>query len=159
VGAKGGCEMAVHAARFYLSFMSSDKAIVKIDFSNAFNNMRRDSKLEAVGEHILQLLPFVISAYASPSVLQFGNFTIASQERLQQGDPLRPLLFSVTFCSAPLLDSKVDSSTRAFFLLGNALAMLKFMLLLRSAPCFDCAKLPEFIWSSVAHSPKRKTVI
>jgi len=76
----GGCEAAVHAARVYLSSMSLDKAMVKLDFSNAFNNIGRNSMLEAVGEHIPQLLPFVISAYTCNSVLQFGKFIIASQE-------------------------------------------------------------------------------
>jgi len=49
--------------------------------------------LEAVGEHIPHLLSFVILAYAGDSVLQFGEFSIASQKGVQQ---CGPLLFSLT---------------------------------------------------------------
>jgi len=70
--------------------------MVKLGFSNAFNNISIDSMLAAVSEHIPQLLPFVISAYASDSVLQFNEFIITSQEGMQEGDLLGPLLFSLT---------------------------------------------------------------
>ena len=45
---QGGAEAAVHAARSFLSDMDPDVAMVKLDFSNAFNSIRRDCILEAV---------------------------------------------------------------------------------------------------------------
>jgi len=48
VGAKGGCEVAVHTAPANLSLMTQDRAMVKLKFCNAFNSIRRDSVLEAV---------------------------------------------------------------------------------------------------------------
>ena len=41
-GVRGGAEAAVHAARSFLSDMDPDAAMVKLDFSNAFNSIRRD---------------------------------------------------------------------------------------------------------------------
>jgi len=80
VGAKGGCKVAVHTARAYLSSMTQDRAMVKLDFCNAFNSIRRDSVLEAVNRHIPELLPLVLSAYGEDSQLQFREFLITSSE-------------------------------------------------------------------------------
>ncbi len=44
-GVRGGAEPAVHAARKFLSNLDPKHAIVKLDFSNAFNSIRRDSML------------------------------------------------------------------------------------------------------------------
>ena len=73
--------------------MSDGKLLVKIDFRNAFNTVRRDSVLDAVAKYFPQLLPFAISSMASSSDLQFGEFLLQSEEGAQQGDPLGPLYF------------------------------------------------------------------
>ena len=70
-GVKMGAEIAVHAARFYLRDLDLSKAILKMDFRNAFNSIRRDKMLGAVRENVPELSPFVFSAYSSPSSL-FG---------------------------------------------------------------------------------------
>ncbi len=92
-GVRRGAEAAVHATRLYLSDISSDKAVLKLDFRNAFNSIRRDKVLEAVLEHAPGLYPFVHSAYTLPSSLFWGDETIQSAEGVQQGDPLGPLPF------------------------------------------------------------------
>ena len=66
---------------------------VKIDFTNAFNTLRRDVILEAVERHIPELLPYASASYSGDSDLQFGEFLLQSQEGAQQGDPLGPLYF------------------------------------------------------------------
>src|SRR5882757_4105176 len=93
VGVRGGCEAAVHAARSYLEGCSPGEGVLKVDFKNAFNCVRRGVVLEAVATHLPDLLPFVSSSYASPSRLLFGEFVVVSGEGVQQGDPLGPLLF------------------------------------------------------------------
>ena len=65
----GGAEAAVHASRVYLNHLPSHKAILKVDFRNAFNCIRRDKILEAIKEFIPELLPYVHSAYSAPSIL------------------------------------------------------------------------------------------
>ena len=101
VGVRGGAEAAIHAARHYLETKSDDRAFVKLDFTNAFNSIRRDCVLEAVARDFPDLLPYVLAAYGSPSILWMGDRALSSEEGVQQGDPLGPLLFCLTI--QPLL--------------------------------------------------------
>ena len=93
VGVRGGAAAAVHATRLYLEDLAPDKAVLKLDFRNAFNSIHRDKVLAAVLKHSLGLYPFVNSVYSSPSSLFWIDRTIDSAEGVQQGDPLGPLLF------------------------------------------------------------------
>ena len=52
VGTKGRVESLVHSARQYLQRMDDTRAFIELDFSNAFNSIRRDAVLEAVAEHV-----------------------------------------------------------------------------------------------------------
>ncbi len=96
-GIAGGAEAAVRAARRYVDSMKPNEVFVKIDFRNAFNTLRRDSILEAVAKYFPELLRFVESTIGQTSTLQFGDFTLQSDEGAQQGDPLGPLYFCLTF--------------------------------------------------------------
>ena len=69
--------------------------MVKLDFSNAFNSLRRDSAADAIARHLPQLCPFFNAAYAESSILLFGDTTLSSAEGLQQGDPLAHVFFCV----------------------------------------------------------------
>ena len=95
-GVKNGAEAAVHAARLYFSNLNPNTAILKLDFQNAFNSIRRDKMLEAVQKFAPDLTAFVHSAYSSPSTLFWGDRTFQSAEGVQQGDPLGPLLFCLS---------------------------------------------------------------
>ena len=53
----GGAEAAVHATRRFLSQMPSDHVIVKLDFINAFNSVRRDVVLDAAAQNTPELYP------------------------------------------------------------------------------------------------------
>src|SRR6218665_427199 len=75
--------------------MGPDQVLVKLDFANAFNTLRRDVMLKSVLDIIPELYPFVHQAYSTPSVLKFGDMLLSSQIGPQQGDPLGPLLFSL----------------------------------------------------------------
>jgi len=60
VGVSGGCEAAIPATRRFLSNMPDNfVVVVKIDFSNAFNCIRRDSVLAAVSVSILEIIVYV----------------------------------------------------------------------------------------------------
>ena len=70
--------------------------MLKIDFSNAFNTLRRDVMLSVILTEIPELFCFVDACYFGHSFLRFGHFTLLSDEGPQQGDPLAPLLFCTT---------------------------------------------------------------
>ena len=97
-GVKGGAEVAAHAARKFLQNLSDGSAMVKLDFRNAFNSIRRDRMLEAVRDlapTIYQLV-HAFCLYSSPSCLVWGEHTIQSAEGVQQSDPLGPPLFCLS---------------------------------------------------------------
>ena len=71
---------------FFLLHMPSDYAIVKIDFRNAFNSVRRDRMLEAVLALAPDIYHLVYSAYSSSSHLFWDDHWILSAEGVQQGD-------------------------------------------------------------------------
>ena len=80
-----------------------DRTLLCNVVKNAFNMLRRDSILEAGAKHFPELLHFTSSTIVSSSALQFGEFTLMSEEGAQQGDPLGPLYFCLVF--KELLDS------------------------------------------------------
>ena len=99
-GFKGGAETLTHSARLYLQHMDKDRAFVKLDFTNAFNSIRRDAALKSVARHRPDLLAFVTAAYGFTSQLWMGDICIDFAEGVQQGDPLGPLLFCLALDDA-----------------------------------------------------------
>lgn len=96
VGIKGGAEIGAHAARRYWSHAhDTAKAFLKLDFRNAFNEIRRDSLLHIIKQRIPSIYSFINQAYAHPSSLFYGNILIPSLLGVQQGDPLGPGLYSL----------------------------------------------------------------
>ena len=84
----------------HLANLDSNAAVVKLDFKNAFNSIRRDRMLLAVSDLCPSLFHFVHSAYASPPPC-FGVLSSLFCRRDTTGrsfrpPPLLPLLHSLT---------------------------------------------------------------
>ncbi len=72
-GIKHGIEAAVHAGRLYLQNVQRGQAVLKLDFSNAFNTLSRDELLRAVKEQVPELYPFAYICYENATHLSFGE--------------------------------------------------------------------------------------
>ena len=87
--------------------LNPEDAILQVDFSNAFNCVRRERVLELVQLHLPQLENIVRYLYANTSFLIVGgsNETIESSQGVQQGCPMAPLLFALVLKE---LTSEID---------------------------------------------------
>ena len=71
VGVSGGCESAEHPTRRFMESMPNEFVIAKLDFTNAFNNLRRDALLEAVYKTVLDIYKFCHLSYSQPTKLRY----------------------------------------------------------------------------------------
>ena len=99
LGSSGGCEAAVHATKRFINDSSTDFVIAKLDFSNAFNNLHRDTMLNLIAEHVPEIYHFCHLAFDVSPALKFFNHTVSSQEGVQQGDQPGALLFCLSIHS------------------------------------------------------------
>ena len=93
VGVLGGAEAAVHSLRCYVNAMGDDDIIVKLDFANALNTLRRYTLMETIAKFIPDIYCFIHATYSGEPILQFMNRIIRSLEGPQQSDPLASLEF------------------------------------------------------------------
>ena len=126
-GVKGGVEAAIHAARCYLHHLTPGHAVIKLDFKNAFNSVRRDKMLGSVLDLAPKIYQFVHSAYSMPSSLFWGDRILHSMEGVQQGYPLGPLHFCLAIHR---IQVRLSSELKLLYLddvtLGGSLSKLKW---------------------------------
>ena len=92
-GVPGDAEAAVHAVRRLINHMPDDHVLVKLDFMNAFNTIRRDLILVSTADNTPELYLFMHTSLACSPKLTYGNETIISNKSSQQGDPLSSLAY------------------------------------------------------------------
>ena len=90
-----GAEAAVHASRLYLSLLPPDHILLKLDFRNAFNTVRRDKILLAARDMVPEIFPFIFACYFAPSTLFFRTPPYCLLRAFSKGPPLGPLVFSL----------------------------------------------------------------
>jgi len=86
----------MHATRRYTEAMPGGHVVAKIDFSNAFNSLRRDLILRSVADKIPGIYRWCHMSYNQSSVLQFEDRTILPHDGPHQGDPSGLLLFCLS---------------------------------------------------------------
>ena len=114
-GTPMGIQAAVHFARIYLHSMDPTHLLLKLDFSKAFNTIRRDKILSSVLDKFPEIYPLVYSCYNHHHfkfVLWEQHHSICRRDATRS-DPLVPLLFSLMLHSV-LLDLK--SEFKVFYL-------------------------------------------
>ena len=78
VGVSGGTEAAIYATRRLLSRLPDNHIFVKLDFSNAFNSMRRNTILTSMADKMTDLYQFVYNSFACNPKLTYGDDVIIS---------------------------------------------------------------------------------
>jgi len=112
-GTRGGAEAAVHATRSFISSEPDDcQVLLKLDFFNAFNSIRRDEMLTVVRRYLPDYYSFIWQMYGKPSLLFFGEHQLRSESGVQQADPLGPLLFCLVIKS---LTEKLQSELNLWY--------------------------------------------
>jgi len=105
VGVKGGAQclgLAIRAGSQALP----EEVTLQLDWKNAFNSISRQAILDTIAASHSHLFPFVKWMYATPSRLwlpgsRASDSPLLSTSGVKQGDPIGPLLFSLTL--QPLL--------------------------------------------------------
>jgi hypothetical protein len=97
VGRKGGIENIAFACQTIIAQNVNNPDFVgfKVDVKNAFNALLR-AKMMLAAKRFPVLGHWLAVCYGAHSHLWFGDFVLSSQNGVQQGDPLGPLLFALT---------------------------------------------------------------
>ena len=95
VGCPGGVEVVAHSLRDCLNQHKGSKlALLKIDFRNAFNEVKRSHFVKAASEMFPAMSSWTEWCYGEASMLLYDHeHIIDSCAGVQQGDPLGPLYF------------------------------------------------------------------
>jgi len=97
VRVRGGAEAIFHEGRTFVASASPSHALVKLDFNNAINTVRRDWIFESVATHLPSSLPYIIFSYESPSSLLHGSYTLHSSGGVQQENHWGPNFLASAF--------------------------------------------------------------
>ena len=160
VGINSGLEAAIHTLRLFLKRHGGDEDLccLKLDMHNAFNECHRSAFLHRLRRDLPEIVAWVQWCYSSAAELHFGVHRILSTAGVQQGDPLGPLLFSLTLLE--LLDAigPVEGlSLQLWYLddgtvVGTRAAVRRFLeLLLEKGPQFGLfvnLEKTELFWPS-----------
>jgi len=105
VNSAGGVEPAIFILNEAIQGPNKNgyQKIASLDLTNAFNTIQRSAIAAAISKYAPQILRATKWAYNNPSILVTDKGSIiASSEGVRQGDPIAPLLFSLTI--RPLLE-------------------------------------------------------
>ena len=92
-----GAEAAVHAARAFSEKAGDEDVLLKINFADAFNTVRRNEAANWIAEVCPDVFPLFSLSYEEGAYLFFGKELLYSSEDYQQSDPLAVFYFCLCF--------------------------------------------------------------
>ena len=95
VGAPGDCDVIAMRCREWRSRGGPKRSLVKVDWKNAFNAVRRNRVLDAACRLCPSLYHYAVACYAADCFLQGPGYSIDSEEGVHQGCPASPLFFDL----------------------------------------------------------------
>ena len=96
VGGKGPViQAAILCVKSWLSDLSEDELLLKVDISNAYNTISRAACMEGVKKYCPDLARWTRWCLNGSSRVYHNTHVIPCTTGVQQGDPLAPVLFSV----------------------------------------------------------------
>ncbi|KAL5481702.1 hypothetical protein EMCRGX_G021929 [Ephydatia muelleri] len=113
VACRSGSEHIIHGLRKCIDdhWDDDDFVVFKVDMLNAFNMVSRQAILDECATFFPEILPWVVWCYGTHPFLWHPQFGV------QQGDPLRPLLFSLVLQK---LAASIDADEECIDLLFHA---------------------------------------
>ncbi|KAI0979238.1 hypothetical protein GJ496_009416 [Pomphorhynchus laevis] len=79
-GVSAGAKAVVHVCRTQVRVMPIDKDLLKLDFTNSFNNICSSAILLEASLHILAVCRFIAVCYEDTPMLFYGPNVLLSQE-------------------------------------------------------------------------------
>ena len=97
VACSNGAEKIAHGLRACVNkyWLDDDFVVLKVDMKNAFNMVSQEAILSECSKHFPELRPWATWYYSQHPILWHPLGSLHSEQGVQQGDPLGPLLFSL----------------------------------------------------------------
>ena len=80
VGLSGGAEAAIQVMRRLVTNLSDDHVVVKLELSNAYITIRRDTMLDTVADKIPELYRLIHASLSDSAKVSYITYIIESAE-------------------------------------------------------------------------------
>ena len=102
VGVPNGCEAIIHSVTRLVDDFGKrpGKAVIKVDFSNAFNFLCRRVFLKDIASHCPEIYPWVKRVYCMPSIMFAGDKQLNVRVEFNKVTPWGPFFLPLVFMTS-----------------------------------------------------------